>query len=223
MKNTSEYKVARLNKSLIVNGIWNKMEWQNIEAIELTNFMGEIPEFRPVVKAKMMYDANNLYVIFKVKDRYVRCITDEINGPVWEDSCVEFFFSSDSNSFERYFNLEINCGGTPLMYYNVIPRKDYTVLAPDDIKQIEIVSTLPQIIDPEITERTTWVIECRIPLRLIRKYSKTIQPDFGVCWKANFYKIADKTSNKHYMTWSPIGQAEPDFHLPNYFGRLLFQ
>ena len=54
--------------------------------------MGTIPEFRPAVKAKMTYDDENLYVIFRVQDRYVRCITKDFNGPVWEDSCVEFFF-----------------------------------------------------------------------------------------------------------------------------------
>ena len=82
--------------------------------------MGEIPKFYPVVRAKMMYDRDNLYVIFRVEDRYVRCVTREFNGPVWDDSCVELFFSPDSGAPSKYFNLEINCGGTPLMYYNIL-------------------------------------------------------------------------------------------------------
>ncbi len=217
------YKVIRLEKSLTIDGKWDKPEWQKTEAVDLKYFMGETPRFKPDVKAKMMYDPNNLYVIFKVKDQYVRCVSKEINNPVWEDSCVELFFAPDLNSSGKYFNLEINCGGTPLMYYNHIPRKDYTILKIEDIKQIEIQHSLPQIVEPEITEPVTWTIEYKIPFDILRKYAQITQPESGVCWNANFYKIADKTSNPHYLTWSLVDQVEPDFHLPTYFGKLIFQ
>ena len=57
--------------------------------------MGDKPLFTPTVQAKMMYDNENLYVIFHVNDRYVRCLVTEINGPVYEEPAVEFFFSPD--------------------------------------------------------------------------------------------------------------------------------
>ncbi len=223
MENLPVYSVVRLDGTLIINGNWYKQGWQHIEALELNYFMGEIPKFQPVVKAKLMYDANNIYAIFQVEDRYVRCVTHKTNGPVWEDSCVEFFFSPDTYSPLKYFNLETNCGGTALMFYNLIPRKDYKTLDPEDIHQIEIAHTLPKVIDNEITEPLSWTIEYRIPLELLKKYAKVSQPEKGVTWMANFYKIADKTSNTHYLTWSFVDQAEPDFHLPAYFGKLIFQ
>ena len=89
------YEVSKLQEPMQIDGNWNKPQWQNTEALEIINYMGETPEFRPLVKAKMKYDSESLYLIFEVKDRYVRCVTQEINGPVWEDSCVEFFFSPD--------------------------------------------------------------------------------------------------------------------------------
>jgi hypothetical protein len=223
MKKISEYKVVRLEKILKIDGIWDKPEWQTVDAVELKYFMGKIPKFQPIVKAKMMYDSNNLYIIFRVEDRYIRCVTRIYNGPVWEDSCVEFFFSPDSNSPEKYFNLEINCGGTPLMHYSIIPRKNFKVIEDEDIKQIEIAHSLPEIIDPEIEQAITWTLEYRIPLVILEKYSGLTYPKAGVVWRGNFYKIADKTSNVHYLTWSLVDQAEPDFHLPAYFGKLIFQ
>lgn len=223
MKKMAEYEVTRLDKPLTMNGNWDKPEWKKIKAVELKYFMGNLPKFQPAVQAKMAYDPNNLYVIFRVEDKYIRCITNQINGPVWEDSCVEFFFSPDTGMPGKYFNLEINCGGTPLMHYNLIPRKDFQLLEPNDIKQIEISHSLPEIIDPEMDGPVTWTLEYRIPLGLLKKYSNVTQPASGVTWKANFYKIADKTSNPHYLTWSLVDQAEPDFHLPAYFGKLIFQ
>jgi hypothetical protein len=223
MGNLSVYKVIKFDKPITINGNWHKREWQNVEALELNYFMGGIPKFQPVVKAKLMYDFDNLYVIFQVEDKYLRCVTRETNGPVWEDSCVEFFFSADSNSPLKYFNLETNCGGTALMFYNLIPRKNYLPLDADDINHIEIAHSLPKIIDPEITESVGWTLEYRIPFELLKKYANISPPEPGVIWMANFYKIADKTSNPHYLTWSYVDQVEPEFHLPQYFGKLIFQ
>jgi hypothetical protein len=222
MKIESVYNVHMLNHSMKIDGDWHKKQWQNIDAVEITNYMGTIPGFHPKVKAKMMYDAENLYVIFCVQDRFVRCITKDYNGPVWEDSCVEFFFAPDTDLPERYFNLEINCGGTPLMPYNIIPNLDINMLPVDDIKMVEIAHSLPQLIDPEITERVVWTVEYRIPLILIEKYSKLTSPKPGVSWRANFYKIAENSSNPHYMTWSVVDNIQPDFHLPKFFGLLNF-
>jgi hypothetical protein len=223
MRTESVYNVVKLEQSIKIDGDWNKQRWQNINAVEITNYMGQIPGFQPVVKAKMMYDDKNLYVIFHVRDRYVRCVTNCINGPVWEDSCVEFFFSPDSNLPERYFNLETNCGGTPLMHYNIIPRKVFKELSIEDIEKIEIAHSLPQIVDPEIEEPVTWTIEYRIPTDILRKYSDITQPKQGIVWGGNFYNIADKTSNPHYITWSVVDNNIPDFHLPQFFGVLKFQ
>lgn len=222
MKIKSVYYVSKLEQSIKIDGNWNKRQWQNINSVDIINYMGRIPGFQPSVKAKMMYDDGNLYVIFHVMDRYVRCLTNSINGPVWEDSCVEFFFSPDTTLPLRYFNLEINCGGTPLMHYNTIPRIEFKELSIEDIEKIEIAHSLPQIVDPETVEPVTWTIEYRIPIDMLRKYSDVTQPKPGIEWRGNFYNIAEKTSNPHYITWSVVDKNIPDFHLPQFFGLLKF-
>lgn len=223
MKKKSEYRVVRLDSPVTIDADWDKAEWKNVESIQLDYFMGEAPKFKPGVQVKMMYDVNNLYVIFRVEDQYVRCVTREINGPVYEDACVEFFFSPDKNSPLKYFNLETNCGGTALMFYNLVPRKEYKILEAVDIQKIEIAHSMPEIVDPEITEPVVWTLEYRLPLALLKKYATVSQPAPGVIWKGNCYKIGDKTSNPHYQTWSLVDQTEPDFHLPQFFGNLIFQ
>lgn len=216
------YNIARLKQAIKIDGNWDKHQWKKIKAIEINNFIRNDPEFRPLVHAKMMYDSENVYVIFHVQDRYVRSITTEINGPVWKDSAVEFFFSPNTAFPLNFFNLEVNCGGTPLLEYNPNPRIGPKPNA-EDIKKIEIGHSLPKEVDPEITEPLIWTIEYRIPLSMLENYSKISRPEKGVIWKANFYKIAETTSNPHYATWSPIDHPKPQFHLPQYFGTLIFQ
>jgi hypothetical protein len=222
-KGESVYRVVRLPEPMKIDANWDKPQWQKASAIDLTNYMGEIPKFKPAVQAKMMYDDANVYIVFRVQDRYVRCVANQVNGRVWEDSCVEFFFSPDTNLPEHYINLETNCGGTPLMHYHTIPGKENADLKVEDIKQVEIAHSMPQQVDPEITEPTTWTLEYRIPLAVLEKVSNVTRPRQGVVWRANFYKCADKSSNPHWITWSPVENDKPNFHLPRYFGVLEFQ
>lgn len=221
--NESVYKVARLRNPIKIDGNWNKEQWNNVGIISVKNNMGKIPGFVPVVEAKMMYDDNNVYVIFRVQDRFVKSTVTEFNGPVSENSCVEFFFSPDTGDPLKYFNLEVNAGGTPLIFYVNKPRKEYKKLQDDDISKIEIAHSLPEVVDPEIKEPVTWTIEYRIPLDILKKYSNLTQPDRGIQWKGNFYKTGSETSNPNYMTWSYVDNPVPDFHLPQYFGTLIFQ
>jgi len=222
-KNLSEYTVTKLSQSLKIDGDWNKPQWLNIKEIDIRNRMGDEPLFTPSVQAKMTYDSNNLYVIFRVNDKYVRCLVTEYNGLVYEEPAVEFFFSPDPEKPLKYFNLEINCGGTPLMQFNDFAAKAQSFLKTEDIKEIEIAHSLPRVVDPEISEPVTWTIEYRIPLAMLEKYSKVVYPKPGTEWRANFYKIAEKGSNVHFLTWSFVDNPEPDFHLPQFFGKLKFE
>lgn len=185
--------------------------------------MGVLPVFLPSIQAKMMYSDNNIYIIFIVIDRYVRCITKNINGPVWEDSTVEFFFSPHPGSPETYFNFEVNCGGTPLMHYNLYTTKGYKPVNPEDILEVEIAHSLPKIVDPEISEPVTWTIEYRLPIEVLKKYGNVTEPQPGNIWKGNFYKFGDNTSNPHFLTWSSVNHNKPNFHLPQFFGALQFE
>jgi hypothetical protein len=213
----SVYNVKRLKKPMKIDANWNKPQWKKIKPVEVENYLGATPKFRPEVEAKMMYDDENVYVIFHVKDRYVKVVTKDIGGKVWTDSACEFFFSPDESLPLSYFNLEMNGGGTPLLGH----REKKPVV--EDIKKIEIAHSLPQIVDPEITEPVTWTLEYRIPLAMIGNYANVTRPKKGVTWRGNFYKIAEITSNPHYITWSRLPDNKPNFHQPPYFGILKFQ
>ncbi|MEO6000690.1 MAG: carbohydrate-binding family 9-like protein [Chitinophagaceae bacterium] len=222
-KDIAVYKVHRLLKPMTIDGHWNKKEWRKVKAVDLTRYMGDIPPFRPTAQAKMMYDDNNVYLIFQVHDRYVHSVVETYNGPVSGDACVEFFFSPDTAFAQRYFNLETNAGGTPLMAYHIFPQKEYQRFTPEELDRIEIAHSLPKTIDPEITEPVTWTIEYKVPLELMEKFSSVIRPKAGTVWRANFYKTASKSTNPHWITWSFVDNPKPNFHLPQFFGLLLFQ
>jgi hypothetical protein len=219
----SEYMVKSVDQPITVDGNWDKAAWKEVEAASIALHMGPDPGFTPKAQVKLRYDKDNIYGIFKVEDRYVKCQVQEVNGSVSGDSCVEFFFAPDTAAPLKYFNLEINCSGVPLFHYVTSPRKEYTVLKPEEISQIEIAHTMPDKVDPEITEPVTWFIEFRLPITMLKEHRNITNPAPGVTWKANFYKTASTTSNPHYYTWNEVINHRPDFHLPKYFGKIIFQ
>lgn len=212
------YTVKRASNTVELGGGWNAGEWENANVLELKHHMGDKPEHFPRTRAKLLYDAENLYVFFKVEDRYVRAVAEKTHDDVCHDSCVEFFFASgEADPEDGYFNLEANCGGTILFHHGRQP------LDLSDCKLVEVYSSMPGITDPEIAESTTWTLGYKLPFGLIAKHSGAEKPRAGVKWKANFYKCADWTSHPHWLTWSPIDRPTPNFHLPNYFGSLVFE
>jgi hypothetical protein len=211
------YRVNRLEKSMPIDGNWNKKAWKKVSALRITNDILGVPKFHPETEVKMLYDTGSLYVIFRVQDRFVRSITTDPGGPVWKDAAVEFFFCPDTTKPDRYFNLEINCGGTALLgYHSAKP-------AAEDIRSIRIAHSLPQVVDPELAGPVVWTIEYQLPLAMLAKYSGITKPAKGVSWKANFCKIAENNTNPHHMTWSPITDPHPNFHMPRYFGSVQFE
>ena len=182
----------------------------------------ESSDHTPGVKFWVLRGQRYLYVRFDVDDRYVRSVQTEFNSQVCTDSCVEFFVEPKPG--RGYFNFEVNAGGTLLCYHVEDPTRTpqglakATALTPEECRSVEIVSTLPRTVDPEIPGPVQWSVRYRIPLALFTAHIGEV--DFEHDWRANFYKCGDKTSHPHWMSWSPVSAL--NFHLPECFGTLKF-
>ena len=221
-KETMLYQVNKLNAPLEINGVWDKSPWSEMQALQLANYMGEKPEHFPITKAKVAYDDEAVYVIFQVEDRYVKAVHSNNQDPVYKDSCVEFFFIPSGKVKNGYFNLEMNCGGTMLFHHQLKPRTGSVELSDMHLSKIEVATSLPKIVDPEIESETTWVVEYRIPFSILKGYHEFNSPVTGSLWRANFYKCADDSSHPHWLTWAPVQKPTPDFHMPEFFGYIEF-
>ena len=219
------YKVRRTRAEIPIDAGWDSAAWRDVATLQLSHFMGDRPAHLPKVETKVQYDDMALYLHFRVADRYVRAVTQEHQGGVFYDSCVEFFFTPGTDVKQGYFNLEMNCGGTMLFHFQRQPRKNQQPLAADDVAKVEVAHSLPKLVDPEITEPTTWTVSYRLPTAILSKYFPVdvAMPAAGVTWRANFYKCADATSHPHWLTWSKIERDRPDFHRPEWFGTLEFE
>jgi hypothetical protein len=199
---------------------WDRPLWQKAETLQITHFPWEDSGHRPKVSARLLYDDAWLAAAFCVEDQYVRAVCEQFQGPVCTDSCVEFFVSP-LPGLKDYFNFEVNCGGTMLLFA-CHPGGETRKVTEADGATIAMAHTLPRIVEPEIVAPTTWVVEYHVPFALFAAYFGAKAPRAGTVWRANFYKCADHTSHPHWGSWAPVGTPRPNFHQPDFFQPVTF-
>jgi hypothetical protein len=202
--------------------------WARAEELHITHYQRQDSGHRPPTRARALYDDHFLALIFSVEDRYVRAVAENWNDMVCKDSCVEFFVAPSADpDQDSYFNFEVNCGGTMLLYRCPSTAEGATGaerlhLDPADGALIHIASTLPKVIEPEITEATAWHVEYHVPWSLFDKHFGVPAPASGTVWRGNFYKCGDHTSHPHWGSWAPMDSPQPGFHQPAFFQLLHF-
>ena len=182
-------------------------------AVDTVCWPGAYP-YRPEVRLAIAHDGRALLIRFDVEEDNPRAVTTENNGPVWEDSCVEFFVQEPGSPF--YFNVETNCIGVGLAAKRR-SRTECTHFDEARMARVRRRSSLPK--EPvDIRERTSWSLELEVPFDLVSDGSG-VPPRL----QANFYKCGDKTAVPHFLSWNPVEVPAPDFHRPDFFGTLILE
>ena len=115
------YVIRRAIATPELRGQWDGAAWAHAAELEVSHFHSKSSSHRPLTRAKLLYDDAGIYVHFRVADRYVKCLETQHQGRVWRDSCAEFFVQPKPPG--PYFNIEMNCGGTMLLYCIPIPPR----------------------------------------------------------------------------------------------------
>ena len=177
------------------------------ETVSCVNW-NEYP-YRPEVKFNIAFSDTHLALLYTVVEEHILGTVLEDNGPVWEDSCVETFIKDPVG--EGYYNIEVNCIGTPLAAHR-LSRTDFEHFDAERMSRIRCFSSLGH----EATDRKDgeWTVCELIPFELLGldKAPESLE--------MNFYKCGDNCRSPHYLSWSPIGLPSPNFHCPEYFGMI---
>jgi hypothetical protein len=219
------YIVRRQSQDCPLSLQWNDPGWENTPALSLRHFHSQSSEHRPDVSVKLRHCNFSLDVLFRVHDRYVKSLATEYQQMVCRDSCVELFVQPKPD--RGYFNFEINCGGTMLLYCiddasragNTFAK--YVKVTPEHAQQMQILTTMPKTTPIEIGQLIEWSLALRIPVSMLEPYVGAIGDLSGQTWRGNLYKCGDKTSHPHWASWNPIGE-KLNFHQPDKFGTLVF-
>lgn len=174
-------------------------------------------DFFGEVGFNIAYSDAGILLNFNVIEENVLARYTKSNDPVFKDSCVEFFIALDNEA--AYYNFEFNCTGTCLAGYG-ISAIDRKLLPIEKIDKIEVSSSFKSVIFKE-KEMVNWQLTILIPNQVFQ-YNK-IDHLKGHKANVNFYKCGDDLPKPHYLCWNPISNSkQPNFHLPEYFGKAIF-
>ncbi len=173
--------------------------------------------YQPKVYFRIGHIGDEIWLKYNVEEKHVRAVETRTNGEVYKDSCVEFFISPDG---ENYYNFEFSCIGTIHLAFGP-GRGNRKFVDPAVVEKIDIRSTLGDKPFEAKSGDFEWEMMIRIPVGSFA-YSNLKSFD-GLKATANFYKCGDKTAVPHYITWNPIGTENPDYHRPEFFGKVSFE
>jgi len=185
--------------------------WLSIKPLNIGIYPWASNGYTPMTTAYIVYTDESLHVRFDAEDEHIRAVNTVPNGPICQDSCVEFFVNPAPGMTGKYFNFEVN----PLGVLHLAVgegRQGRKMIEGDEHRMIRI---LPRIDSP------VWRIGLTIPFGFFRSALGPIDFAPGHVMAANLYKCGDLSRIPHHGSWSPVGTQSPDFHRPEYFGRLV--
>lgn len=181
---------------------WTKAEAQSIEQCTWS------PNVAPSATVQGFYLKNKGFV-FRLYSSAApsRKVNTEPDSAVWEDSCLECFFSFDGMN---YVNLEVNANSALRASFGT-GRHGRKFLKDMDI-------AMPAVQAFELDKG--WELVLNIPLELIEALWGSC-PKSGDQFSANFYSCGDATPLPHYAAWNKVETESPDFHRPEFFGKII--
>jgi hypothetical protein len=186
-----------------------------LDTIDTLNWSATYP-YRPITQFNIARSNTSIFIKYSVRGSMLRAIYSNDQDPVHDDSCVEFFCKPLDS--ETYTNFEFNCIGT----CSASRRKSrYDEVVPFSIEEMQSIKRYPSIGRRAFNEMEgmfEWELTVEIPFKLIGIDPGNLPEKI----LGNFYKCADGTDSKHFVTWSPVKTEKPDFHCPEYFGELNF-
>ena len=197
-----EYTVKKVSSPLTLED----ERWEKIEYVELSEKWENLFPTDYSTKARLAYSDEGLYLRMETKEWPVVVKISDENQEVCLDSCMEFFLTPNMTD-EIYVNIEANAHAVPLCGIGS---------AREGRKGIRC-SSHGVVVKTAIEFKSGWTLFEFIPFDFLRKYFTSIDKEM----RANFYKCGDESAVEHYTVWNKVETEEPDYHRPEYFGKLL--
>lgn len=201
------------NQALIIESMQSVQE----NKVSCVNWPSLYPS-EPKVSFKMAHNGTHIFLHYFVEENEVLAKTAEDNGPVWTDSCVEFFITFGDSS--NYYNAEFSCIGKALLGCRIDKNNaDHASTAiMNSIKRYPSLGT--ETFDKK-QGNCKWNLLVVIPVSAY--WQSGLTTFSGVKAQGNFYKCGDDLTTPHYLSWNPIKTEKPNFHVPQYFGEISFE
>lgn len=197
-------------------GILHESYWEKAVYAPITTYPWG-GAYRPAAAAALVCCADRLVLRMKALERRANLRMEErgLSGFVHEDSCMEFFFQPLTGA-QEYINIEINPRGAA----HIAVGQDR-----NSRRRLEILTEPAEFsVQPFLHDRgdddCEWGFTAEITFGLVARMLGTNTYTPPEAFAGNFYICGDKTPVPHYGVWNFVDLPEPDYHRPEFFGRI---
>ena len=173
--------------------------------------------YTPQVSFKAFHNGEKFFLQYNVTEKDLHSKIVDNFGEVWTDPCVEVFIAPDENT---YYNFECTCIGRMLVACHA-KGKETEPMSLDMLATIERYPTLGSENFALREGEQSWSIIEVIPSAAL--FNHDVPEWSGLSMRANFYKCGDNLPNPHFLSWNKIDFPRPNFHLPEFFGEIVFE
>jgi hypothetical protein len=159
-------------------------------------------------EVRLLWTRDTLYLRFDARYRVLTVFSDaDSNGrrdQLWERDVCETFLQPDASQLRRYKEIEVAPNGFWIdLDIGAGPRRD-------------LQSGMRRRVDVDSTGKK-WRAVLALPMR-----SLTGSFDPAIAWRVNFFRVEGPSEPRFYSSWQATRTPQPNFHVPEVFGRLVF-
>lgn len=206
---TSTATASRLLAAVDSQGFPPTPAWEITSPIQFdADWQGKNSDPLRETRVRLLWTPETLHLRFEARYRSITVFPDsEPNGRrdfLWDRDVAEAFLQPDSSALRCYKEFEVS------------PNGFWIDLNISCGKKRDLRSGLTRRVS--IDEKSKqWIAELSIPMKsLVARF------DPVAVWRVNFYRVEGPAEPRFYSAWCPTGTPEPNFHVPEAFGKLVF-
>jgi len=215
--------IQRTATGIVVDGEADDADWQRATPIPFVSPWNDVEkEGNQATVARMLWDDDNLYIVYVCQDPYLDSEVTEHDGPVYEEDAVEIFATPNADDVGTYYGYEMNINGAILDYIAFEGGAERTkdIQFPWESEGVQIATTYDGTLNDHSDTDRNWILEIAIPFDNYRHLGGTIPPQDGDLWRLNLNRTAGYKGQ--FNLWSDTHTPTADFHRAIHFGRAIF-
>ena len=216
-------KILRTRAPITVDGRADEADWKAAAPIHFIFPWNDTEaEGAQSTVARMLWDDDNLYIVYECVDPYLHAEVTEHDGAVYEEDAVEIFATPNPGNLNAYYGYEMNINATLLDYIAVGAGEQAT----EDIhfdwqsEGVQIATTYDGTLNQHGDRDRGWILEIAIPFDNFRHLGGAIPPRDGDMWRLNLNRT--KGYEGQFSQWSDTRAEEASFHHSAFFGKAVF-
>jgi alpha-galactosidase len=198
-------------------------EWDKAQLVPINRYWsGESAPLARQAEARILWSKNALHLRFICHQSEPLVVSEKPQTAkktmgLWDRDVCEIFIAPDEKVIERYFEFEAAPNGEWLdvaIHWSPKEREsDWRFRSGMSCAALRTITKSGTGNDLELV----W-IGMRIP------WNHWIhQPQNGERWRVNLFRCVGKDPNRGYLAWQPTKTPQPNFHVPQVFGWLIFK